>query len=86
MDSFTVCSHLSVLYSRKWHNAIRNYQGSDPLELWYHFLNWYEKNSQFDQENKLTKTMQMCLNTFENHEVYKQDSRMYQIWMKFVSS
>lgn len=70
---------------RKWENAISNYQGPDPLELWYEFICWYEQNIQLDQERLFETVLGKCLSIYEGQQHYKQDTRMVKLWMKYVN-
>lgn len=81
----TFLSHLFSSNYRKWENAIVNYIGSDPLELWFNFIYWYEQNQQYDTENLFETSLGKCLSTYETEERYKQDQRMVKLWMKYVS-
>lgn len=61
------------------------YKGPDPLEYWYHYVNWYEQNYCYDVSNKMPELLQKTLGLFESYDVYKQDLRLIKIWMKYVS-
>lgn len=66
---------------------IENYCGSDPLEYWHKYSCWLEKNVNNSQENKsiLEEIFCKCLSIFEKVEKYKQDIRLIQIFIKYVS-
>lgn len=72
--------------SRKWESAISNYQGADPLELWYDYICWYEQNIHLDHERSFERILGKCLSIYESQQHYKQDTRFVKLWMKYVSS
>lgn len=74
-----------MLFFRKWENAIVNYNGPDPLDLWFNFICWYEQNSHHDPENLFETALGKCLSTYECEQHYNQDTRMVKLWMKYVS-
>lgn len=70
---------------RKWENAIINYIGADPLDMWFNFIYWYEQNAQYDTEQLFESALGKCLSTYECDARYNQDVRMVKLWMKYVS-
>lgn len=70
---------------RSWENAIHLYKGPDPLEYWFHYVNWYEQNYCYDATNKMPDLLQKILSQFNNINAYKQDHRMVKVWLKYVS-
>lgn len=71
---------------RKWENAISNYKGPDPLDLWYNFICWYEQNSTLDKERLFETALGKCLSIYECQQHYNQDTRMVKLWMKYVNT
>ncbi|KAL9698337.1 hypothetical protein quinque_001778 [Culex quinquefasciatus] len=69
---------------RAWDEAIRAYQGPDPLDIWFNFICWLEQHKMLDKEGGFRKILEQCLSNFENYENYKQDVRMVKLWMKFI--
>lgn len=69
---------------RAWDEAIRAYQGPDPLDMWFNFICWLEQHKMLDKEGGFRKILEQCLSNFENYENYKQDVRMVKLWMKFI--
>lgn len=69
-----------------WEDAIRGYNGTDPLDLWFNYITWYEQNRSFDRLNNLRSIVEKCLLLYQDAEGYKQDTRMVKIWMKYVSN
>jgi len=63
-----------------------SYEGDDPLELWFEYINWieqcYPKNG---KESALEEILAKCLVTFEAVEKYHQDRRMIKLYIKYVS-
>lgn len=66
---------------------IENYCGFDPLNYWYEYTSWLEKNANNVKENKeiLEAIFCKCLSIFEKVETYKQDLRLIKIFIKYVS-
>ncbi|XP_044751997.1 mitotic checkpoint serine/threonine-protein kinase BUB1 beta-like isoform X2 [Coccinella septempunctata] len=73
------------LQREAFENAIRNYQGDDPLENWYQFISWieqtYPKNG---HEGNLVQLLEHCLSLFENDKRYIHDRRFCRLWIKYV--
>lgn len=72
-------------YFRYWENAIASYNGTDPLQMWYEYIGWYEQNAALDTENQLEAILGKCLSMYEYSDHFKQDQRMVKLWMKYVS-
>lgn len=71
---------------RSWENAIHLYKGPDPLEYWFHYVNWYEQHYSYDANNKLPQLLQKVLEKYSNINSYKNDHRMVSVWLKYVRS
>uniref|UniRef100_A0A182PUC1 BUB1 N-terminal domain-containing protein n=1 Tax=Anopheles epiroticus TaxID=199890 RepID=A0A182PUC1_9DIPT len=67
-----------------WEDAIRGYNGSDPLDLWFNYITWYEQNRSFDRLNNLRPIVERCLLLYQEQDGYKQDTRMIKIWIKYI--
>lgn len=66
--------------------AIHEYEGDDPLELWFNYIQWIEQSyPSGGKENGLFEVLQQCLGKFECDEKYFQDRRMIKLWIKYVS-
>ncbi|XP_045472782.1 mitotic checkpoint serine/threonine-protein kinase BUB1 beta-like [Harmonia axyridis] len=66
-------------------NAIKNYQGDDPLELWYNFISWVEQSyPKNGHEGNLVQLLEHCLSLFENDKRYTHDRRFCRLWIKYV--
>lgn len=71
---------------REFERAIDNYNGDDPLELWYDYILWIEQSyPKSGKETALNEVISSCLSKFENEERYKQDRRMIKLFIKYVS-
>lgn len=82
--------HLQQQYQKQseaYVQAIENYSGPDPLNLWYKYLCWMDDifNRVKGDRSVLENVLQTCLATFENDAMYKQDRRLLKIFVKFVS-
>lgn len=67
---------------REWEIKIMNYQGSDPLALWYDYVCWYEQR---DYDYSFETILGVFLSMFEPANHYKQDQRLVELWIKYVS-
>lgn len=65
---------------------IERYSGTDPLEAWYRYMVWLEKNYviDFSADSVFIDILCECLATFESDERYKQDRRMIKLFIKYV--
>lgn len=59
--------------------------GTDPLDMWFNFIYWYEQNAQYDTANLFESALGKCLSTYECDARYNQDVRLVKLWMKYVS-
>lgn len=65
--------------------AIRNYQGPDPLEPWFNYIQWVEQSfPKHGHEGHIDKLIKDCLQLFENDKKYYQDRRFVKLWIKYV--
>lgn len=66
-------------------DAITNYCGSDPLNLWYEYIIWIEQSyPKSGKDNPLEDELLKCLCQFEESNQYTQDRRMVKLFIKFV--
>lgn len=79
--------HEQIIEQRQeFERAIENYNGDDPLELWYDYILWIEQSyPKSGKETALNEVISSCLSKFENEERYKQDRRMIKLFIKYVS-
>ncbi|XP_026496814.2 mitotic checkpoint serine/threonine-protein kinase BUB1 beta-like isoform X1 [Vanessa tameamea] len=65
--------------------AIRQYQGSDPLDPWFNYIQWVEQSyPKHGHEGNIDKLIKDCLQLFEKDEKYFQDRRLVKLWIKYV--
>lgn len=76
----------SILIFREFENAIRNYDGDDPLENWYNFISWVEQSyPKQGHEGNLIPLLEDCLGKFELDKRYEHDPRLCKLFIKYVS-
>lgn len=69
-----------------YEDAIKNYQGDDPLENWYDYILWVEQSyPKSGHESHIGKILQQCLAIFEKETKYHQDRRYIRLWINYVS-
>ncbi|KAK2582113.1 hypothetical protein KPH14_004485 [Odynerus spinipes] len=69
-----------------YEDAIRNYEGDDPLENWYDYILWMEQSyPKSGHESHIGKLLQRCLATFEKETKYYQDQRYIRLWINYIS-
>lgn len=67
---------------------IENYCGNDPLENWFTYACWLERNANESTETNRTILEEIfckCLSIFEKVANYKQDRRLIKVFVKYVS-
>ncbi|XP_063619690.1 uncharacterized protein LOC134792350 [Cydia splendana] len=65
--------------------AINNYQGPDPLDPWFNYIQWVEQcYPKHGHEGHIDKLIKDCLLLFEKDERYYQDRRLVKLWIKYV--
>lgn len=75
----------NVLFSEH-EAAIRHYQGPDPLDPWFNYIQWVEQcYPKHGHEGHMDKLIKDCLLLFEKEERYYQDRRLVKLWIKYVS-
>lgn len=71
---------------REFERAIDSYDGDDPLDIWYDYIQWIEQSyPKSGKETALNEVIASCLSKFEHDERYKQDRRMIKLFIKYVS-
>lgn len=71
---------------REHEAAIRNYQGTDPLDPWFNYIQWVEQSyPKHGHEGHMKKLIKDCLQLYENDQKYYQDRRFVKLWIKYVS-
>lgn len=57
---------------------------SKQLDLWYEYIDWLEQNvPDGGKVNGLTNAIEKCIELYYNKKEYKQDERLFDIFMKF---
>ncbi|TMW47884.1 hypothetical protein DOY81_007034 [Sarcophaga bullata] len=70
---------------RELEKEIHNYNGDDPLSVWYNYVEWIEQSfPSGGKESGLKEVLSKCLSKFESDERYKQDRRMIKLYIKFI--
>lgn len=73
-------------FSREHEEAIKLYQGVDPLSVWYDYISWIEQSyPKHGNESPLDEVVLKCIMKFEDDPRYKQDRRMIKLYIKYVS-
>ncbi|XP_063995335.1 uncharacterized protein LOC135172851 [Diachasmimorpha longicaudata] len=71
---------------QKYEDAIKNYEGDDPLEMWYEYILWVEQSyPKSGHESHIGKLLQQCLAAFEKETKYHQDRRYIRLWINYIS-
>ncbi|KYN11461.1 PREDICTED: uncharacterized protein LOC108768192 isoform X1 [Trachymyrmex cornetzi] len=69
-----------------YEDAIKNYEGDDPLENWYEYILWVEQSyPKSGHESHIGRLLQQCLAIFEKDVKYHQDRRYIRLWINYVS-
>lgn len=69
-----------------YEDAIKNYEGEDPLENWYEYILWVEQSyPKSGHESHIGRLLQQCLAIFEKDVKYHQDRRYIRLWINYVS-
>ncbi|KAK0081319.1 hypothetical protein PV325_012391 [Microctonus aethiopoides] len=69
-----------------YEDAIKNYDGDDPLENWYDYILWVEQSyPKSGHESHIGKLLQQCLASFEKDTKYHQDRRYIRLWINYIS-
>lgn len=70
-----------------YEDAIKNYEGDDPLENWYEYILWVEQSyPKSGHESHIGRLLQQCLAIFEKDVKYHQDRRYIRLWINYVSN
>ncbi|XP_011300124.1 uncharacterized protein, partial [Fopius arisanus] len=71
---------------QKYEDAIKDYEGDDPLEMWYEYILWVEQSyPKSGHESHIGKLLQQCLAAFEKETKYHQDRRYIRLWINYIS-
>ncbi|VVD05107.1 unnamed protein product [Leptidea sinapis] len=65
--------------------AIKQYQGPDPLDPWFNYIQWVEQSfPKHGHEGHMDELIKDCLQLFEKDERYFQDRRLVKLWIKYI--
>lgn len=71
---------------KKFEHDIANYDGDDPLDLWFDYVSWVEQSyPKSGKGSALDELLRKCLSTFEKDDRYRQDMRFIRLFIKYVS-
>lgn len=72
---------------KEFERAIHEYDGDDPLQLWYDYIVWVEQvYPKSGSESALHELVGKCLTKFEKDDRYLQDQRLLKLFIKYVST
>lgn len=75
------------MFFRQFELAIFNYEGDDPLQPRYEFVNWIEQSyPTLGPESKLVELLEDTINLFKDCDKYRQDQRFAELLVKYVSN
>ena len=79
-----------TFFDSDFEKELRAYTGDDPLEVWYNYAQWIEENyPKGGRDGNLQKLIESCFktlyNTEETKDKYNDDSRVLNLWIKYVS-
>lgn len=71
----------------KFHDEIKSLEGGDlskELDLWCEFIDWLEQNlTDGGRLNEISSVIEKCIERFYDKKEFKQDKRIFNIFMKF---
>lgn len=71
---------------RHYEAAILQYDGRDPLELWFHWVRHVEQDYPMNEmKAALDDLLKECLSKFKKNYRYAQDPRLIRLYIKYVS-
>ncbi|XP_050085866.1 uncharacterized protein LOC126571418 [Anopheles aquasalis] len=73
---------------RKMHEeAIEQYDGDDPLSVWFEYVQWFEQTNPSNTKPALMNdAIRRCVVKFENDPRYMQDRRFIQLCIKYIDT
>ncbi|CRK99336.1 CLUMA_CG012642, isoform A [Clunio marinus] len=72
---------------RQHEEAIKNYEGNDPLDPWYEYICWIEQSyPKNGKESGFDEVILNCIVHFEHETRYKQDRRMIKLSIKYIDT
>ncbi|XP_056006228.1 mitotic checkpoint serine/threonine-protein kinase BUB1-like isoform X2 [Ostrea edulis] len=77
------------LLKRKKQNfeeELRSYSGEDPLEVWFSYVLWTEQAfPKGGNESPLWQLLERCIREFNETNMYKNDRRYVDIWIRYAN-
>ncbi|XP_064623376.1 uncharacterized protein LOC135485367 [Lineus longissimus] len=67
---------------------LRTYSGDDPLDVWYRYIKWTEQTypkGGCGKEGNLIELLENCIQRFKDDDVYKNDFRYVNAWLKLAN-
>ncbi|ETN63448.1 hypothetical protein AND_004835 [Anopheles darlingi] len=73
---------------RKMHEeAIEQYDGDDPLSVWFEYVQWFEQTNPSNTKPALMNdAIRRCVQKFENDPRYMQDRRFIKLCIKYIDT
>lgn len=85
MQLIKLLNIITFFLFRMYEDAIKNYEGDDPLENWYEYILWVEQSyPKSGHESHIGRLLQQCLAIFEKDVKYHQDRRYIRLWINYV--
>jgi hypothetical protein len=70
---------------RKFIQAIKDYEGEDPLETWLEYIKWTKDTFvSGGQKSELLPLLERCTREFHGREEYRDDIRYLRVWIQYV--
>ncbi|XP_061184986.1 mitotic checkpoint serine/threonine-protein kinase BUB1-like [Saccostrea echinata] len=71
---------------QNFEEALRSYSGEDPLEVWFGYVLWTEQAfPKGGNESPLWQLLERCIREFNEKDVYKNDQRYVDIWIRYAN-
>ena len=75
-----------MIFCSKFEAALRTNQGKDPLEPWISYIIWVEQTyPKGGKEGNLPTLLEKCIKEFKDDEIFSQDERYLDVWIKYAS-
>ncbi|WPT13100.1 Putative inactive serine/threonine-protein kinase bub1 [Picochlorum sp. SENEW3] len=70
---------------RKFIQAIKDYEGEDPLETWLEYIKWTKDTFvSGGQKSELLPLLERCTREFHGREEYRDDIRYLRVWIQYA--
>ncbi|XP_067007843.2 mitotic checkpoint serine/threonine-protein kinase BUB1 [Anabrus simplex] len=65
---------------------LRCYNGDDPLQVWFDYVNWVEQNfPKNGREGNYQVLLERCLSEFQDQKRYNEDERYVSMWIRYLN-